>query len=784
MRSATWAVIAFVVAAATAPALSDEPVRLHIGSDTVEILRDAYGVPHVFASTRRGLIYGNGYAVAQDRLGQMDMNRRVARGEMADLLGSSAIAADRETRIDGYTDEERTAQVAALPAEIREMLQAYADGVNAWISELRVAGKTLQPAGYPGKLDPATLRPWTVNDTAAIGQMMSRRWGGSEGGELRNQLVLRFLKSMQGKKAYAFFNDIAWRNDPTSPSTVPPGEDGRKWSGKTHWADPTGRVLASFDVDAARRAAEVCDQKERLALSERYGLLTKWGSYCIAVSGAKSASGAAMLVGGPQMGFRTPHISHEVHLSGVGMDVVGMGFAGVPGILIGHNRFVAWSTTTAVNDQTDIFVETLDPKNPTRYRFQGAWRQMERHEEAIRVAGGSPVTVEVFRTVHGPVVEWDKAHNLAYSRCAAYRNHELDTMLAVARFMVSRNVRDFGTACALISTGHNFLCATQDGDIGFWFCGRTPMRDPLVDPRLPTPGDGSHEWRGMVPFAQLPHIVNPRQGFLDNWNNKPAAWYDNYDTPAWGGIFHNSRIDKLLYAKQRVSAEDLRNVLLDIGTNDANADTFVPMLRSAARRHPELLGAQARRSVAMLEAWDHHATEGSVAGTIFSAWLRQVRDDLFLKPFGFITLQGRNLFDLAMQPSYILHVLLGPASPVPVQGSYTRGRSSDRVMLEALNRASAALTKQLGSDVTGWRSSRGTISFAPLAPIPATDRGTYIQIVECARPFARGFSICPPGQSELPDSPHFGDQRELAGWFFFKPMLTQRGDIATAKRWP
>jgi len=503
--------------------------------------------------------------------------------------------------------------------------------------------------------------------------------------------------------------------------------------------------------------------------------MTRWGSYCMAVAAQKSATGNAMLVGGPQMGFRTPQIAHEVHLKTDEINVIGMGFPGIPGVLIGHNAHLAWSTTTGVNDQTDIFVETLHPTDSTRYRFKGEWRTMEERTEIIAVKGSEPVKITCYRTVHGPVIQLDEKNRKAYARKASYWNRELETFQAIAAMARARNVHEFGKACALIPTSHNWFCATQDGDIGFWFCGLSPIRAAGIDPRLPTPGDGDHEWLGFLPFEQMPHIINPKQGFLANWNNKPAIWWDNQDTPVWGEVFHNGRIAQLLSAKRSVAPEDLRNILLDIGTYDYTAHVLLPMLQSAIadanRKRTVPMSDTVRSASNYLLSWDCHAAEGSVAKTIFDAWLEEVREDLFGKPFGFIKIQGQGLFNQAMQPSLIAHVLKGKRSSVPVQYDYLRGRQPNAVMVEALSRAVEKLQKQKGDDMALWRYSRGMINFSPLPSIPSTDRGTYIQIVECSKPRVRGVNILPPGQSELLDSTHFGDQRELAGWFFFKDML-------------
>lgn len=781
-------------ALAASPAADQPTISLSYKGETVAVTRNRYGVPHVSAKTLVAACYGNGWAIAEDRLGQMDLNRRAARGEMAELVGATALAADRETRIDGYSEAEREAQFARLPNELKGMIQAYADGVNAYLKQAQASGKRRLSANYPGAeggLDPASIRPWRVTDTVAVGQLMARRFGGDEGGELRNQLILTFLKNAQKDDAYRLFNDALWRNDPASPTTIPPGEDGRKWPGRPHWADPTGKVVGGRrtnltgltcptkpadrpDTTILRAAADIVDQKARLELAERMGLMTKWGSYCMAVAASKSATGNAMLVGGPQMGFRTPQIAHEIHLAADDVNVIGMGFPGIPGVLIGHNSHLAWSTTTGVNDQTDIFVETLHPTDSRRYRFKGEWREMEERTETIHVKGGEPVELTCRRTIHGPVVQVDERNRKAYARKASYWDKELETFSAIAAMARARNVDEYGKACALIPTSHNWICATQDGDIGYWFCGLTPIRATGIDPRLPTPGEGDHEWQGVLPFAQMPHMVNPKQGFIANWNNKPAIWWDNGDTPVWGEVFHNGRIAQLLAAKPKLTPTDLRGVILDIGTYDYAAHVLLPALRSALTQRIYLPDArptaEARKAADYLLAWDSHAVEGSVAKTVFDAWLDDVRTDLFDKPFGFIKLQGQGTFNQAMQPSLIAHVLRGKRSSVPVQYDYLRGRHPNVVMVQALNRAVEKLARQRGAEMTLWRYSRGSINFTPLPPIPSTDRGTYIQIVECGKPRIRGVNILPPGQSELTDSPHFGDQRELAGWFHFKEM--------------
>lgn len=777
---ARWALLACALLSQATLVRSE---TITVDAQPVTILRDHYGVPHVFAATQRGLFFGNGYAVAQDRLGQMEFYRRSARGEMAEILGETGLAADRETRIDGCTEAERLAQFHRLPAGQQAALQAYADGVNAWREKAIASGHL--PARLVAIGD--TPGPWRVTDSIAIAIDMARRFGGDRGGELRNLLLLRYLQTRDPAHAWALFNDLTWKNDPAAPVTLPdaagrPANPPARFPAHAVNDAMFGVKSAHLSTGALTRALAQVSMAARLHLAERYHLPTRLGSYCLAVAASKSATGNALLVGGPQMGWMTPQIAHEIHLSGAGIDCIGMGFAGLPGILIGHNPYLAWTTTTGDADLTDIFAEKTNPQNPHQYWYKGRWRDMAHRVETIAVKGGDPVSLDVYATIHGPVVQEDKANHLAYSRMASYRNQEAGAFSAIFQFETARTAQQFLDAAAQIKTSHNWFCATQSGDIAWRFSGLAPIRASNIDPRLPTPGTGEYDWRGFIPPAQMPHAIDPPQGFFANWNTKPVPEWNNADTPTWGAVWHSSRIADLLRAKNKLTTEDLRLILIDIGTNDIDAQHFVPLLLSAAKSGAAYPGPLARQALAYLGAWDFHAREGSVAKTLFDAWFQQLRDDLFLQTFG--DFGDRGLFNKAMQPSFMLHVLLGRHSSVRVRYDYLAGRSADGVMLAALDTSVQSLAKARGPLMANWRYHVGTFNLAPLPGIPAYDRGTYIEIVECGKPEVTGVSILAPGQSEDPQSPHFGDQREMAGWWFFKRMLTRRSEIEASRQAP
>jgi penicillin amidase len=737
---------------------------LTLDGQPVVVRRDAYGVPHVLAPSERAAYWADGYAIAEDRMAQMEKYRRAARGELAELVGPSALPSDEETRRESYTDSERELMLGQLDPAVRASLEAYADGVNAFL-KAREDGlpPEVRRLGVP-------VRPWRAVDSMAIGEMMARRFGAEGGGELRNMLILSFLKTRFKDAAPRVFDDLLWRNDPRAPTTIPQDES-PSWNRRLTQMDADGgrQIAGAYSLSAARRAMERAKRSEVLRVASALKLPTTWGSYAIVVSGKKMAGGAPLLVGGPQMGFSTPQIAHEVHLSAPGLDVVGMGFAGVPGVLIGHNQRLAWTTTTGDADEEDIFVETLNPANPEEYRFSGGWRRVEKRLETIAVRGAAPVSYEVFRTVHGPVLEWDREHHRVYSKKMAYWKQEAKIFEAVYRFNRAGTAREFGDAVARIATSHNWFCATQTGDIGFWYSGRQPIRAKGIDTRFPTPGMGDYEWRGYLPFSRMPQIINPRQGFLANWNSKPAVWWDHGDSPVWGEVFRASRITQLLRAKPVLTVDDVKSILPDIGLNEPAAAALKPLLLRAAQKRPGDLDARARAAVAQLAAWDNHAPEGSVGKTIFDAYVVALRTRIFGDELG--GFPDQRLLVEALPPTLLLHTLQGKAASLPLSRDYLNGQNADAVMLASLNDALAGLRKQLGPAMSAWRFSPGEIDLKPLPGIPRFSRGTYIQIVQLTRPTVFGESILPPGQSEDPASPHYADQRELASWWLYKPMI-------------
>ncbi|MEA3406974.1 MAG: penicillin acylase family protein, partial [Chloroflexota bacterium] len=561
-------VICMLLALPPSPALAEGGSHwetLLVDGETARIFRDDYGVPHISAPSNRALFYAYGYAVAQDRLWQLDIFRRAARGTLAEVAGSMALDSDRHARRHGYTEAEYQALFDKLTPEAQEILTAYGDGINAYLDVVLADRDKLPWEFHQLGYDPAY---WQETDTLAISRFMANRWGEKGGRELQNQALLQSLVSTYGESVgRAMFEDLRWLNDPEAPVSVPVSHEVEALAALGRPLDrPTlpGVEAVARAVDAQRKAAR--------DVWEKYGIPTKLGSYAWAVGPSRSASGHAMLLGGPQMGWDAPDIVHEVQLTGgQGFDVIGVAFAGTPMVSIGHNRSVAWTVTSGMGDNVDIYVESLNPLDAEQYWYDDAWRTMITRTETIPVRWGTPAVETVRRTVHGPVFYMDAANNLAYSMRRAHWMREdliLSGMLSMAR---AENLAEFEAGVQDHQVSNNILYADVEGNIAYWQAGAIPIRpDGGHVGRFPWRGDGTEEWQDEV--RAIPHAVNPEQGYLVNWNNKACADFDNGDTVLLGKQDRVLEIEEILAADESVSWEEMKAIPVEIAAFELMGD--------------------------------------------------------------------------------------------------------------------------------------------------------------------------------------------------------------------
>jgi penicillin G amidase len=768
-------------------ARADGFTTLHVDGDDVRIYRDEFGVPHIFAETNRGLFKGYGYAIAQDRLWQLELFRRAAQGRLAELLGattvpsnvqigqSTALAADTDIRTRHYTETELHEQLALLDAEEAEIFSAYADGINHYITAVVAADPASKLPFEFHSLGIGVPAHWTALDIVA-NIVYQSRFGQAGGQERQNQTLLTSLITRHGEEAgLAIFNDVRWIDDPETPVSVPAERAVDKRLG----ADPRTPALPD-QLQGATQESEVSLEEQADAVLGMVGVPISAGSHGWIVSAAKSANGSAMLFGGPQVDFNTPELFHEVHLKGGnGFNVMGRAFAGVPFVYAGRTHHMAWAMTSGTfGDTRDTYIETLCGGG---YLFKGVCTPFETRIEVIKVKGAPSVNLTVRRTVHGPVV--GTGSGVVFTQKRVVWKREIESAKQFLGINRARNLQEFEAAVRRLEVCHNFLYADKVGNIAYWLSGKVPIRPVGFDPRLPLPGTGNAEWTGE--FRPVPFSINPTRGWLSSWNSKPSLGYPNPDQRSFGKQWRSLEIDERL-ANGLISLNDMKDIAKDIARTDQGGDG-----REARYLKPYLLNALdvvppsnalASRARAVLTAWDGSVFKEPIAATtreagqvIFAKWLEVMRVNTFGDELGTQVSQAST--------NMLIHVLddaLGGGSGVPPSRDYFNGVNPNTVISAAFDQALAAL----GPNPSAWSTQpRDIVRFRhtlyPAVPEVATmldsNRATYVYIVVLSNPTPNSESILPLGQSGFiaPDGtldPHFRDQLERYRNFQYKPM--------------
>ncbi|MBK9178469.1 MAG: penicillin acylase family protein [Acidimicrobiales bacterium] len=789
---AAVAPLADAQAVADAPAAESEAI-LDVGGTPVRIIRTDYGVPHVYADETRALFHGVGFVTAQDRLWQAEVFRRAAAGRLAEI-GVGSAEDDLFTRQDGYTDQELQAMYAALEPEAQQILDGYVSGINAYLAEATASAEArsrMLPLEYAALgVEPA---PWTVADVMRAAVYFVRRFGETGGRDLDNLAVLQDLVARFGEQdGWARFDDLLWIDDPDAYATAPgeldlaaaPVLDAPPPAAPlSEEAKATGLALPDVRAAAARLDAQRGSWRDTL---DALGVPTKGGSNTIVIGPTMSEDGSALLLGGPQMGYTVPQIVLEVGIHGAGFDSEGMTFAGVsPFPLIGRGRDFAWSSTTGSTDVVDHVIEQLEPGNPTRYLYQGEYRDMEARTEVIQVRGSAPLTATVYRTVHGPVVDVDPATDTAVSVQRTFWKGELDSIFGFLAFNRATGPDDFRAGAAVIPSNHNFTYADAEGRIGYWMTGRFPIRPAGVDPRLPRLGTGEQEWQGLVNITDLVDSVDPDQGYFVNWNNKPIAGWPNGDIgPAFGPTQRVGLLDALVRGQAPISRSDLLEINREAATTDLDGFNFRQLLLDAIARFRASggsLSSLASRALDLVAAWDDRLTDADGDGrydapgvTVLRTWVALLEVPL---------LEGLDDPDVELAADGVLwRLLVGPdGAALAVRHAWFGGRSIEQAVADALDGAVRALeVLGGGAPPDRWLTPVRLTTYTPLGALPGIERrflnrGTYNQVLELAPGRVSAVNVVPPGQSGLVTAAgtaaHTDDQLELYDDFRYKAQF-------------
>ncbi|USG66865.1 penicillin acylase family protein [Brevibacillus ruminantium] len=756
----------------------------------VEILRDTYGVPHVYANDRFGLYYGYGFALGQDRLFEMEMAKRTFSGRVSEVLGDSFLEHDKAVRAT-YWEPSLQKQYDALSKEDKAILDGYAAGMNAWIEKVKAQPNKLMPKQFIDfGFEP---EEWTAMDVIKIyyGSMVVQFSDRTT--EIENLAMLQALQAKHGKdKGMQIFNQLNFIHDSKAPTVI--SGDEFDWNKKTE--SLKAAALPSLDTLSATAASL---QQASVNTNELLPTTAFRSMSNMMIVGKKKAENAnAIIVNGPQFVHTNPSYVYSVGLHGAGFNVVGNAPMAAPIILFGHNDKIGWGATAGFGDTVDTFEEKLNPANPTQYEYNGKYVPMETYTETIAVKGKEPVSMEMSRTVHGIVMQTDKEKNIAYSRKRSWDGYELDSLFGWIGTTQASNYDEWSKQAERMAISISMYYGDKEGNIAYYFAGKQPQRNEQQDVRLPTPGTGSMDWKGVYPANANPQVLNPKQGYIVNWNNSPAK---NYPSPdmysfSWGAADRVHVLDSLITEKQKLSPDDMWDLIRKSSYVDVNAKFFLPYLKEATKGlpgHDELA-----KAAKLVEKWNTQSNDAnkdnkydSPGSLIMETWLtnmitRTLADDLPSEYFELFKSPGYpnakaysvNSTNIQQGTKVVYNALLGEKAGVPQTYDFFNGKAASQVVREALEDTVKQLKEAYGPDMNQWLKPVVPITFQDknYKGIPqanpdekvynhqAMNRGTENNLIVFTKTGEIiGYEVTAPGQSGFvaPDgtkNKHYDDQ--------------------------
>ena len=686
----------------------------------VEVVRDRYGILQITADDRHDLFMAQGYVHAQERMWQMEISRRIGAGRLSELFGASTLDKDKYIRTLGWRGAAQR-DLDALSSDSKAILEAYAEGVNAWIDQhdgrlstpFVVAGLLSGSGGLGG----ITLEHWTTLDTATWQKVQA--W--SLGGNVDTEIFRLRADAKLGSRARTDALFPAY--DPTMPVVTPTtlmGKDG---------ANPL--VIGDAQVDPASNASALADAPpspnavDDAALANLAGLGTSvvelagldrgdgLGSHGVGsnnwvVSGGRTQSGKPTLANDPHLGFGMPSvwIMNGLHCREVTeacpWDVAGVTFPGAPGVVLGHNAKIAWGATNVGPDTEDLFLETVDKTDPNRYIFEGRSIPFDVRHETIKVAGAADVMLDVRSTKHGVVLS-DVDKRLKDGPVLSLRwTTTAETDLALESFFridVASNFDEFKAAFdGYGSPSQNFIYADVDGHIGYVLPGLIPIRAgaPNGD-RVRDGASGANEWTGYVPRDQLPWQLDPASGQVVSANNAAVdANYPYFLGDDWDPGYRAARITQLLaQIPGKVTADDMKSIESD--TQVLRADAMIPALLAL---NPKPGSAEGQVLLDRIREWDHTCDVDSYGCAAYMAVEVALQRAIFDDDLGPL---ARDYVGTTFAWEALINTLLTPSSrwwDLTVAGQ-DPSHDPTALVSTAIDTAAADLKQSLG-DPANW----------------------------------------------------------------------------------
>ena len=591
--------------------LSCSPTKTLKLNDKVEVLRDKFGINHIYANNQRDLFYMQGYLAARDRLFQFEIWRRQATGTVSEIFGESELERDIGTRLFMFRGDIKE-ELNHYHDDGYEIITSYTDGINAYISEVRN-----NPESLPIEFKILGIKPeiWTPSD------VISRHQGLLGNIELELNIGRAVSKIGVDK-----VKDLQWFH-PKDPEL--------KLDEKITEQDLDQDILKLYNayrkpikfkkeylLEEFRKNEdlEVSFLENSKNLEDEFSI----GSNNWVISGKKSESGYPILANDPHRTIVAPSLRYLTHLVAPGWNVIGGGEPEIPGISIGHNGYGAWGLTVFRTDAEDLYIYELNPENSKQYYHKGEWIDFNIIKESIPVKGGEDYEIELYYSIHGPVTLIDENRNRAYAVRCGWLEVGGSPYLASLRMNQSNSWEEFREACNYSNIpGENMIWADKDGNIGWQAVGIAPIRNTHSG-MVPVMGDGRYEWDGYLPIIEKPNDFNPDNEFLATANeNVTPLSYDKWNAIgfSWADPFRGDRVDQFLVDSKKFTMQDMIDLQVDYYSPPA---FYLTGMLSGLINYDENFLKEYDDYIWRLIKWDNKLNKNSVEATIYVNWERNI----------------------------------------------------------------------------------------------------------------------------------------------------------------
>ena len=677
MRSLFISVLSFLIIGCDSKqnGFLNEEKKIEGLQESVEILRDQWGINHIYANNQKDLFFAQGYAAAKDRLFQFEIWRRQATGTVAEILGPDELARDIGTRLFQFRGDLNT-ELSHYHPEGKAIIESYVAGVNSYIKEVL---KTPEELPLPFKILAIQPKLWTPE------VVISRHQGllGNIGQELQ---IGRAVSLLGPKKV----KELLWFH---------PQEPGinldKKIDSKLLFEDILAPYFAfrkpvHFKSEHLKKDYQ---KKGAMAILDRYNDLSRdslaLGSNNWVVSGSKTKDGNTYMANDPHRTIAIPSLRYMAHLVAPGWNVIGGGEPEIPGISIGHNNFGSWGLTVFRTDGEDLYQYELNPKNPLQYKYKGAWMDFKIIKELISVKGAPSEEVALYYSHHGPVTYLNEKKHIAFAVRCAWLETGGSPYLASLRMDQAKTWEEFQEACTYSNIpGENMIWADTQGNIGWQAVGIAPVRNNHSG-LVPVPGDGRYEWAGYLPIIQKPNELNPEKGFIATANqNVTPDEYDNWNAIgySWSDPYRGDRVNEVLAKNDQLNQEDMKNLQVDV--TSLPAKIIIPFLGEID--FEEFETEQKNR----LLNWNFRLESSSIEAAIYVEWeneIKRMAHKQFVpeiaKPY-ITTLQLKKIIDWIENPK---ETYFGSIS------------SRDAFLKMTFEEGVSNLKKRLGPNTLEWR---------------------------------------------------------------------------------